>query len=314
MKAAQFTTYGGPEVLQINEVEIPFAQDGQVLVQIYAAGLNPFDYKLRRGYMKEMIPLVLPVTIGGDFAGVITSVGNGVSEFSVGDEVFGQANVVGGGSGTLAEFVTAKGGSVAKKPESVDFAQAAALPLVGVSAIQALIEHAKLEKGQKILIHGGSGGIGSLAIQLAKSIGAHVATTASAEHADFVRHLGADEVIDYKAQDFSTILKDFDVVYDTIGGDTYTKSFTVLKKGGIIVTMAAKPDAELDKKYDVTTIGQVTKTSTERLMRLAELVDAGKIKAEIEKMFPLEQAREAFDFFETKHPKGKIVVTIKATT
>ncbi len=314
MKAAQFKTYGDPQVVEVVDVEKPAIQDGQILVEVHAASLNPFDYKVRRGYMKEMIPLALPVTLGGDFAGTITAVGNGVSEFAVGDEVFGQANVVGGGSGTLAEFAAAKAGSVAKKPQSVDFFQAAALPLVGVSAVQALIEHIKLVKDQKILIHGGAGGIGSIAIQLAKSIGAYVATTASPDHADFVRSLGADEVIDYKGQDFSTILKDFDAVYDTVGGETYTKSFAVLKKGGVIVTMVAKPDPELDKKYEVTTIGQMTNTTTERLTHLAELVDAEKIKVTIEKMFPLEQAKEAYDFLETNHPKGKIVVTLKATT
>jgi len=314
MKAAQYKSYGEPDVLEVVEVPKPEVKPGQILVDVHAASLNPFDYKVRRGYMKEMIPLTLPVTIGGDFAGVVTQLGEGVSAFAVGDEVFGQAVVVGGGSGTLAEFTAAKVENVAKKPTSVDFIQSAALPLVGASAVQALIEHAKLSSGQKILIHGGAGGIGSIAIQLAKTLGAYVATTASAEHAQFVRELGADEVIDYKGQDFATMLTDFDVVYDTVGGETYKKSFAVLKKGGIIVTMAAQPDPELDKQYEVTTIAQMTRTTTEKLQKVAELVDEGKLHVHVEKVFPLDQAKEAFSYLETEHPQGKIVVSMKATT
>jgi alcohol dehydrogenase len=310
MKAAQFSKYGDPEVIEITEVEKPSIKPDQVLVKVHAASLNPFDYKVRRGYMKEMIPLTLPVTIGGDFAGVITEVGSDVSNFAVGDGVFGQANVVGGGSGTLAEFVAAKATDLAKKPQSIDFLQASAAPLVGVSALQALVQHMKLSSGQKVLIHGGAGGIGSVAIQLAKSLGAYVATTASGQHSDFVKKLGADEVIDYKKQQFETMLKDYDGVYDTVGGDTYKKSFVVLKKGGVIVSMAAQPDTELDKKYEVTTIGQFTKVTTEKLEHLSKLIDEGKITIQIEKTFPLEQAKEAYTFLETGHPKGKVVVTI----
>ncbi len=311
MKAAQYNSYGGPEVIVVSpDTPRPLAQKGQVLVQVHAASLNPFDYKIRRGYMKDMIPLSLPVTLGGDLAGVIVEVGEEVSNFALGDEIFGSAIVVGGGSGSLAEFAAAKAGSIAKKPHTVDFQQAAALPLVGVSVIQALVDHARLSKGQKILIHGGSGGIGSVAIQLAKHMGAYVITTASSSHMDFVKNLGADEVIDYTSQDFSTMLKDLDVVYDTVGSETYTKSFAVLKKGGIIVTMVAKADSGLDKQHEVTTISQQTHVTTEKLSMLAELVDSGVIKVQIEKVFPLDEAREAYEYLETKHAKGKIVIAI----
>jgi len=311
MKAAQYDSYGGPEVIVISsDTPKPLAQKGQVLVQVHAASLNPFDYKIRRGYMKDMIPLSLPVTLGGDLSGVVVEVGEEVTEVALGDEVYGTAIVVGGGSGSLAEFATAKAGSIAKKPHTVDFQQAAALPLVGVSVIQALVDHAHLTKGQKILIHGGSGGIGSVAIQLAKHLGAYVITTVSSSHTDFVKNLGADEVIDYTSQDFSTMVKDIDVVYDTVGSETYTKSFAVLKKGGIIVTMVAKPDPELEKQHEVTTIAQQTHVTTEKLSILAELVDSGVIKVQIEKVFPLYQAREAYEYLETNHPKGKIVIAI----
>lgn len=312
MKAAQYNSYGTPDVIEVvTEVEQPTPQKGQVLVEVQAASLNPFDYKVRRGYMKDMIPLTLPVTIGGDFSGIVTEVGDDVSGFKVGDVVFGQANVVGGGSGSLAEFTVAKAGSIAKKSEKIDFQKAAALPLVGVSVLQALIEHAQLKKEQKILIHGGSGGIGSIAVQLAKHIGAYVATTTSTKHVDFVKELGADEVIDYTSQDFSTLLKDFDVVYDTVGGETYTKSFSVLKKGGVIVTMAAQPDPELDKSHEVTTIGQMTQVTTARLEELSQLVDSGVIEVQIEKVFSLDEARLAYEYLETAHPKGKVVVAVR---
>ena len=310
MKAAQINQYGDPEVIEVTpNAPNPLPQAQQVLVAVHAASLNPFDYKVRRGYMKEMIPLTFPVTLGGDFAGTITQLGEGVTGFVVGDEVYGQANVVGGGSGSLAEFVAAKEESISKRPQSVGFSQAAALPLVGVSAIQALEEHIKLSSGQKILIHGGAGGIGSIAIQLAKYLGAYVATTASHENESYVKELGADKVIEYKSQDFSTIIKDFDAVYDTVGGETYTKSFLVLKKGGIIVTMVAQPTEALDIQYGVKTIGQMTKVTTVKLERLAKLVDDKVITVHIEKTFPLEQTREAFTFLETQHPRGKVVVS-----
>lgn len=311
MKAAQINQYGDPEVIEITpNASKPSPQAQQILVAVHAASLNPFDYKVRRGYMKEMIPLKFPITLGGDFAGIITQLGEGVTGFAVGDEVYGQANVVGGGTGALAEFVAGKQEALAKKPQSVGFSQAASLPLVGVSAVQALEDHLKLSASQKILIHGGAGGIGSIAIQLAKSLGAYVATTVSKESEAYVKELGADEVIDYKTQDFSEMLKDFDAVYDTVGGETYTKSFLVLKKGGIIVTMVAQPTEALDIQYGVKTIGQVTKVTTEKLERLAKLVDDKTITVHIEKTFPLEQTREAFTFLETQHPRGKVVVSL----
>ncbi len=312
MKAAQLTSYGDVDVIVVSsDVEAPTLKDGQVLVDVYAASLNPFDYKVRRGYMKDMMPVTFPLTIGGDFSGKVTAVGGGVNHVAIGDDVYGSANTFGGGSGAFAEVAAAKSGTVAKKPQSADFINAAALPLVGVSAIQALEDHMKLNSGQKVLIHGGSGGIGSVAIQLAKALGAYVATTVSTGQEDFVKALGADEIIDYKTQDFGTMLTDFDGVYDTVGGETYTKSFVVLKKGGTIVTMIEQPDKELDKQHDVTTIQQSTQITNEKLAHLAALVDAGTIKVQLDKVFSLDQAKEAFSYLETGHPKGKVVVAVR---
>lgn len=312
MKAVQFTTYGSPDVLAVNEnATIPQISEGHILVEVAAASINPVESAFRNGYMQKMMPLTFPATTGGDFSGKVTAVGEGVTGFAVGDEVYGVANPFKGGSGAVAEFVSASAVSSAHKPTSIDHTQAAALPLVGTSALQALEEHIELKAGQKILIHGGTGGVGSMAIILAKMHGAYVVTTGSGEASEFLKGLGADEVIDYKTQDFSKTLNDIDAVFDTVGGETTTKSFAVLKKVGIIVSMAGQPDAELAKKHGVTAIGQMTKGSTEQLTRLAELVDTGKVKPVIDKTFPLAQAKDAYQYLEQGHPKGKIVITIK---
>lgn len=311
MKAAQFGSYGGPEVITINNVPKPAPLENQVLIEVHSATINPFDYKVRRGYMKDTMPLKLPLTIGGNLSGVVIDVGSQVADFKVGDEVFGQSYAFGGGSGAIAEYAVANAENIAIKPKEINHIQSGSLPLVGVSAIQALEQRINLTKGQKILIHGGAGGIGSIAIQLAKYLGAYVATTASSKDMQFVQGLGADEVIDYKSQDFSEILKDFDAVYDLVGGETTDKSFKVLKKGGILVSMVGAPSEELAKQYEVKVIGQNTETNSKNLSRLAGLVDQGVIKPQVAKIFPLEQTREAFEYVETGHPKGKVVISIK---
>jgi NADPH:quinone reductase-like Zn-dependent oxidoreductase len=312
MKAAQYNRYGGPEVIEINNnASNPTSGKGQVLVEVHAASLNPFDFKLRLGYMKDMIPLKFPFTIGGDFSGVVTQLGENVSEFKIGDEVYGQALVLNGGSGAIAEFATSNVGNCAVAPKSIDFLESASLPLVGASAIQALEDHIKLKSGDKILIHGGAGGIGHIAVQLAKYLGASVATTVGSENIEFVKSLGADEVIDYKTQKFEDRLHDFDAVFDTVGGETLDRSFKALKKGGVIVSMLGVPSPDLAKQYGVTAIGQNTKITSTRLNRLTDLVDNGAIKAHIDKVFSLEKTREAFEYLQKGHPRGKVVVRLK---
>lgn len=316
MKALQMLTYGGPEVLSLKDIPKPTPHKGQVLVGVTAATINPFDYKLRSGMYKDMIPLTLPITIGADFSGVITEVGeleSGKNEFKfdVGDEVFGSAIVLAGGSGAMAEYASAKVGTIAKKPSNLSLEESASLPLVGSSAVQALEEHIRLQKGQKILIHGGAGGIGSIAIQIAKYLGAYVATTVNADDTDFVKALGADEIIDYKTQQFETMLHDFDAVYDTVGGVTTSNSFKVLHRGGILVSMLGEPDKKLQEEYGVVGIGQNTQTNTTHLSRVAELVEKGAIHPQIEKVFSLENAQEAFTYQEKIHPRGKVIIKIK---
>ncbi len=313
MNAAQISQYGDPSVLEINTIETPKLTDGQILVEVYASSINPFDSKLRAGYMKDMIPLTFPATLGGDIAGVVTQVSDDVSSIAVGDKVYGQANVVAGNSGAFAEFAATAAGQVAVMPSNLDFKQAGSLPLVGVSALQALTEHLDIQPGQKLFIHGGAGGIGTVAIEIAKHLGADVTTTATGEAIELVTELGADTVIDYKAQDFSAVLSDFDAVFDLVGGDDFAKSLSVLKKGGVAVSMIAQPDETKASEFGVTAIMQSTGVTTERLNVLTELIESGVVTAQIDSVFPLVDISAAFEAKESGKTKGKIVIEINAS-
>lgn len=312
MKAAQIKGYGSNEVVEINpNVPTPNPSAGKVLVLVKAAGVNPVDWKIREGYMQQMIKLQFPSTLGMDFSGVIKEIGDdGVFGFKQGDEVYGQASVITGGSGAFAEMALAPAQTIAHKPKNLSYNEAAGLPLVGVSAWQALVENIGLVKGQKILIHGGAGGIGSIAIQLAKGLGAQVATTVSTDDKQFAQELGADEIIDYKTQKFEDTIRDYDAVYDTVGSDTYTRSFRVLKKGGVIVSMLEQPNAELMNQYGIKALYQFTQVNSERLTKLAQWVDQNHIKVNIERTFSLDQAGKTLDYQKDVHPRGKIVLAV----
>jgi alcohol dehydrogenase len=318
MKSAQIKTYGDNEAVEINPnaPSLNDPSDAMVLVNVKAAGVNPSDWKLREGFFKQMAPLQFPATLGMDFSGVIEKLGEGASsDFKQGDEVYGQAGVLAGGSGAFAEIALAKTDKIARKPKTLTPEQAAGLPLVGVSAWQALVETIGLSKGQKILIHGGAGGIGSISIQLAKHLGAYVATTVSANDIQFVKEeLGADEVIDYKTQKFEDVLPhDFDAVFDTVGGETYTRSFKVLKRssGGVIVSMLEQPIQELMDQFGVKAVFLFSQANRERLTKLAEWVDQNNIRVNVERTFPLDEARAALDYQRDVHPRGKIVLTMQ---
>ena len=319
MKSAQIKTYGDSEVLEINS-NAPSLNDpleSMALITVKAAGVNPSDWKLREGFFKQMAPLQFPATLGMDFSGVIEKVGerfsSSTSDLKQGDEVYGQAGVLAGGSGAFAEMASAKADKIAHKPKTLTHEQAAGLPLVGVSAWQALVEIMQLSKGQKILIHGGAGGIGSISIQLAKHLGAYVATTVSTNDKQFVKEeLGADEAIDYKTQTFEDILPhDYDAVFDTVGGETFTRSFKVLKRGGIIVSMLEQPNQGLMDQSGAKAVYQFTQVNRERLTRLAEWVDQNNIRVNVERMFPLDEARTALDYQRDVHPRGKIVLLMQ---
>jgi NADPH:quinone reductase-like Zn-dependent oxidoreductase len=311
MKAAIINHYRDGQAIELVENHpFPEAKAGQVVIEVHAASLNRIDSAIRSGYMQQMMPLQFPVVLGGDFSGVIRQVGPDVEDIHIGDEVYGQAGLMTGGSGSLAEFTVASASKLFKKPQSLTMSQSAVLPLAGASAIQALEEHMNLQPGQKILIHGGAGAIGSLAIQLAKHHGAFVATTVNGKDTQFVRSLGADLVIDYKTQSFTCLIHDYDAVLVNVA-EMLGRSYSVLKEGGILVSLVAPVDEQEAQDNQVLARMQYTQSSTQQLERLTTLVDTGKINPVIDATFHLDQIQEAFNHFEQQHPKGKVVINLK---
>ncbi len=308
MKAAQISEYGDASVVQIVDVNKPQPTGGQVLVAVRASSLNPFDTSVRQGSAKHM--LRLPVTLGGDIAGVIVSLGEGVTNFQIGEKIYGQALAVAGNSGAFAEFAATAASQIARAPQNISDTEAACLPLAGISALQALTEHIRLQAGQKLFIHGGAGGIGTIAIQIARNIGAYVAVTATGERIDLVKQLGADEIVDYTREDFSSALHEYDAVFDTVGGEDFTKSLGILKRGGIAVSMIAHADEAIANERAIRVLTQMTRVTTARLDALRALVDEGKVKPIISKVFPLDQIQAAFREREMGHFSGKVVVAI----
>jgi alcohol dehydrogenase len=316
MKSIQIRGYGGYDVVEVKKTaSVPNISSGKVLVNVKASGVNPVDWKIREGYMQQLIQLQFPSTLGMDFSGVVEQIGevNGDApvDFKQDDEVYGQASLSSGGSGAFAELAMANKDSIAHKPKTLNHIEAAGLPLVGVSAWQALVENIRLSKDQKILIHGGAGGIGSIAIQLAKHLGAYVATTVSTNNKQFVQELGADQIVDYKKENFEDILQDYDAVFDTVGGETNKRSFRVLKKGGgIIVSTLEQPNTELMSQYGIKAVFLFSQVNKQRLTKLAQWVDQNNIKVNIAKTFPLDEASNALDYQKGGHPRGKVVLTV----
>ncbi len=262
--------------------------------------------------MQAMLPLTFPVTLAGDFAGEIKEIGQGVSDLRVGDRVSGFAPVIVGGSGAMAEYVAASALMVTRMPAGASYIEAAGLPLAGVSAVQALEDYMKVRSGEKILIHGGAGGIGSFAVQYAKYLRCHVATTVRGSQEEFVRKLGADDIVNFELERFDATLKEYDAVLDTVGGEVYKRSFSTVKNGGVVASMVQNPpDQELASKFGARSVTVTAKVNSATLSHLVELVDKGALKAQISWEFPLEQTREAYTYFEQDHPNGKVVVRIK---
>jgi NADPH:quinone reductase-like Zn-dependent oxidoreductase len=313
MRAAQITKYGGPEAIEFNPDAIsPSLKEGQVLVEGYAASLNPIDSAVRAGYMQKMVPLTFPVTVAGDFAGVVKEAGPGVSNLHPGDRVFGFAPVISGGSGAVADYIAANAMMTARKADAASYAEAAAMPLAGVSAVQALEDYMKVEPGQKVLIHGGAGGVGSFAVQYARFLGCHVATTVRGPQVEFARRLGAVEVIDFETTHFEDVIRDYDAVLDTVGGEVYKRSFSTLKKDGVLASLAQNPhDQELASRFGVRSVAVSAQLNSAAFIHLASLADRGALRPQIDIEYPLEQTREAYVHFEQGHPKGKVVVRIR---
>ncbi|MFL2078700.1 NADP-dependent oxidoreductase [Marinilactibacillus psychrotolerans] len=312
MKAIVIEEYGSADQLVERDVPTPEIKESQVLVELHATSINPVDWKVREGYLKDNLPFQFPVILGWDAAGIVKKVGESVTGFSVGDKVF--ARPATNPNGTYAEYVAVDSNLLAPMPENVSYAEAASIPLVGETAWTALVEISKIKEGDKVLIHAGAGGVGSLAIQIAKSFGATVASTASSDNEDYLKDLGVDVFIDYKKQDFESELDDYDIVFDTMGGEIQEKSFNVLKKGGIIVSITNPPSEELAKAKEVKTGYFFLEPNGKRLAKLGELMKNNQLKATIGSQFPFSEngLREAHRLSETHHAKGKIVINIKS--
>jgi NADPH:quinone reductase-like Zn-dependent oxidoreductase len=308
MKAVRIHQYGNADVLVYEDAPLPSITSNEVLVRVVATAVNPVDWKIREGYLKEMIPYSLPLTLGWDVSGVVEAVGADVSRFKVGDAVFSRPDIK--RNGTYAEFVTIREDEIAHKPKTISHVAAATLPLAGITAWEVLVTTANLSAGQRVLIHAGSGGVGSLAIQLAKSRGAFVIATTSARNSAFVKSLGADEVIDYNAQAFETTVKDVDVVFDTLGGKVQEASWSVLKPGGILVSIVSPPPEERALAIGVRSAFVFIEPSAEILVQLADLVDTGAIRPIVGAEFSLADIAKAHAFSETGRAVGKIALYV----
>ncbi|QTN01542.1 zinc-binding dehydrogenase [Sediminibacillus dalangtanensis] len=311
MKAVIIDQYGSAEQLHEAEVEKPEIESGQVLVEMHATSVNPIDWKLREGYLKEMLPFEFPIILGWDAAGIVKEIGSDVSGFQPGDRVFARPATT--RNGTYAEYAAIDEKLLAKIPENISFEEAAAVPLAGLTAWQCLVDFAEIKEGDKVLIHAGSGGVGSFGIQIAKSFGAYVASTASGKNEDFLKVLGVDRFINYQEEDFADALEDYDIVVDTLGGDIQKKSFDILKEGGKLVSVVGEPDKELASKKQIKSGSLWLNPDGNQLAELGKLMKDGKLDATIGRTFPLttEGVREAHKLSETNHARGKIVIKIR---
>jgi NADPH:quinone reductase-like Zn-dependent oxidoreductase len=305
--AVRIHEFGGRDVLKIEQAPRPTPATGEMLVRVHAAGVNPVDWKVRQSGGR-MLNVKLPFTLGYDVSGVVEEMGEGVSQFKIGDEVFAYLSLSRGGG--YAQYAIVKFDEAARKPKNVSHVEAAGVPLAALTAWQALFDTADLKHGQTVLVHAGAGGVGVFAVQLAKWKGARVIATASKENHDFLKQLGADEVIDYKAQSFADVVKDADVVLDSVGGQTTTDSFRALKKGGILVSIVGPPSRKAADEAGVRAAAILVKPSGEQLAQIAELIGEGKVKPVVGHVFPLAEVAKAHEQSETGHTRGKIVLRV----
>jgi NADPH:quinone reductase-like Zn-dependent oxidoreductase len=309
MLAWRVHTFGPPDVMILEEVPRPDPGPGEVLVHVCAAGVGPWDGWIRAG--KSALPQPLPLTLGSDLSGTIAAAGSGVSGMAIGDEVFGVTNPQ--FVGAYAQYAVASAGMLAKKPNSLSHAQAASVPVVAVTAWQALFEQARLEAGQTVLIHGAAGNVGAYAVQLARRARLRTIATAGTKDIQFVRSLGADEVLDYHTQRFETEVRNVDAVLDLVGGEPQMRSFKVLRPGGRLISAVSEPDQQRAKQHGVTAAFFLVDVTTERLRTIAELIDRGELKTRVGAVLPLADARDAHLMLEGRlpPPKGKIVLNME---
>ena len=333
MKAFIVERYGKSDSVRLGEMPEPELRDDDVLIQVHAASVNPVDLKIRNGMFKRLLPYRLPFILGSDLAGSVVKVGARVRRFKPGDEVYAQSDQ--DRIGAFAEFIAISEAGVAIKPKTLTMEEAASIPLVGLTAWQVLIQRASLKKGQKVLIHAGSGGVGTFAIQLAKHLGATVATTTSTANIELVRSLGADVVIDYKKQDFEKVLSGYDVVLNSLDGDTLHKSLNVLKPGGKLISISGPPDVAFAreqglnwflrqvmrflsfgirrkaKRHRVNYSFLFMRANGDQLGEITSLIESDIIRPVVDRVFPFEATNEALAYVEAGHSKGKVVVKVE---
>jgi NADPH:quinone reductase-like Zn-dependent oxidoreductase len=332
VKAFIVDRYGDPDVVRAGEMPDPVVRDDDVLVEVHAAGVNQLDTKIRAGEFKRILPYRLPIVLGNDLAGTVVRVGRKAEHFQPGDEVYARPDK--DRIGTFAEFISVNENDLAHKQRSLTMEEAASVPLVALTAWQALVDRAHLREGQKVLIQAGSGGVGIIAIQLAKHLGATVATTTSTENVDWVKHLGADTVIDYKREDFEAVVHDYDIVLDSLGGETLEKSLRVLKPGGKVIGIGGPPDPDFGreigspwivrqvmralssrtrgraKRLNVSYSFLFMKASGEQLREIGALIDAGIIRPVVDRVYAFEETKEALARVEEGRARGKVVVKV----
>ena len=307
MKAAILTEYGNaPEVADVDRPDLP---DDSVMVEVHAAAINPIDWIVMDGHVKDMLPYPLPWTVGYDVSGVVVDVGPEARGFSVGDEVFARAD--GMQAGTMAEYSAVKASNLAIKPSNISHAEAAGIPLAGLTAWQALFDKGGLQSGQRVLIHAGSGGVGTLAIQLAKHAGAWVASTASAENKGLVQNLGADQFVDYSNERFEDVVESCDLVIDMLGGDTLKRSFDVVKPGGTIVSIKGDAPDGLAAERNVAFHAFFMEPDGEQLAEIATLITDGTVRPVLDSTFPLDDVAAAYDHARSGSANGKIAIAIR---
>lgn len=304
MKAIRVKKYGHADQMTLAQVQRPKPGEGQVLVKIHDAGLNPVDWKIREGYMKDVRPATFPYTMGQDFAGEIVSIGKGVTGFKKGERVFGFAE------GTYAEYALASPAGMAHIPRTVDFEHAASIPTAGLAAWQIVMDVAKLTRDQTVLILGAGGGVGSFAVQFAKRAGARVIVTASREDFAFLEEMGASQILDYKTEHFEDSVRDVDIVIDLVGGETLKRAYRCVKQNGLVITTVGPADEAEARSHNARVIQFIVKPDSRELEQIGRLVEVGNIKPRLSKVMPLDEARAAEDLVQRGHPHGKVILHI----
>ena len=310
MKAIRIHQYGGPEVLRYEDAPRPEPADGEALIRVHAASINPIDWKVRAGYVQKYIPHSLPLILGWDVSGTIEALGPGVRDHVVGAEVYARPDVT--RDGAYAQYMTVRASDLARKPQSLDHEYAAAVPLAGLTAWQGLLDAGNigLQKGQTVLIHGAAGGVGTFAVQIAKWRGARIIASGSPKNEGFLLELGADVFLDYTREHFEDVVRDVDAVLDTVGGETQKRSWAVLKRGGVLASTVGPPPEDVAKTHGVRAASISTRTVVSQLDEIATLIDTGVLRPIVTEILPLAEARKAHEHSQTGHTRGKIVLQV----